>query len=106
MNISWLQYNQILTVLLLVFTRCGNIVGARLQVYLLEKSRVVTLGKSDKPYHIFSQMLRGSTEAEKTEWLLSDIIKNQGKFFVCIVSLSFISFLVLIYFYLNSQQYV
>jgi myosin heavy subunit len=43
----------------------GNIVGARMNQYLLEKSRVVTLGEGERNYHAFYHLVAGgSPDAE------------------------------------------
>jgi len=43
-----------------IFGRSGQIKGAIIQTYLLEKSRVVTLDPGERSYHIFYQARAGS----------------------------------------------
>lgn len=40
----------------IIFGRAGEIKGAIIQTYLLEKSRVVTLDQGERSYHIFYQV--------------------------------------------------
>lgn len=40
----------------IIFGRAGNIKGAVIQTYLLEKSRVITLDPGERSYHIFYQV--------------------------------------------------
>lgn len=56
------------------FSRSGQIVGAYIDWYLLEKSRVVKVSSSERNYHIFYQLLRGADNRTKRELLLL----NQG----------------------------
>lgn len=54
------------------FTRAGQIAGAYIDWYLLEKSRVVRLNPNERNYHIFYQLLRGADSQMKQEFLLGD----------------------------------
>jgi len=54
------------------FTRAGQIAGAYIDWYLLEKSRVVKLNSSERNYHVFYQLLRGADQSMKRELLLGD----------------------------------
>ncbi|KAG8525865.1 uncharacterized protein KY384_000625 [Bacidia gigantensis] len=54
------------------FTRSGQIVGAFIDWYLLEKSRVVRLNSSERNYHIFYQLLRGANTQLRKQLLLDD----------------------------------
>ena len=40
----------------IIFGRAGNIKGAIIQTYLLEKSRVITLDPGERSYHVFYQV--------------------------------------------------
>ncbi len=52
------------------FGRAGQIAGAYIDWYLLEKSRVVRLNASERNYHIFYQLLRGADDRTKEALLL------------------------------------
>ncbi|KAL9089018.1 MAG: hypothetical protein Q9159_002736 [Coniocarpon cinnabarinum] len=54
------------------FTRNGQIAGAFIDWYLLEKSRVVKLNSSERNYHIFYQLLRGADSSLKRELLIGE----------------------------------
>jgi len=49
----------------LQFNHGGNIQGASLQTYLLEKSRVVYQAPNERTFHIFYQLLKGASGEEK-----------------------------------------
>lgn len=53
------------------FTRTGQIAGAFIDWYLLEKSRVVKVNSSERNYHIFYQLLRGANPGMKDQFFLS-----------------------------------
>src|SRR6266480_961966 len=55
------------------FTRSGQIAGAYIDWYLLEKSRVVRLGPNERNYHVFYQLLRGADRRMKEQFLLADL---------------------------------
>nr|CAB3264153.1 unconventional myosin-XIX [Phallusia mammillata] len=52
----------------LQYNRSGNIIGATLQIYLLEKTRVARKNENEQTFHIFYQMLHGSTVEQKMKW--------------------------------------
>jgi myosin heavy chain 9/10/11/14 len=56
----------------IAFTRSGQISGAFIDWYLLEKSRVVKLNRNERNYHIFYQLLRGCDTQLRRQLLLSD----------------------------------
>lgn len=47
------------------FNRTANLTGASIITYLLEKSRAVTQAKNERNFHIFYQLLSGSSADEK-----------------------------------------
>ncbi len=49
----------------LQFDVSGQVIGAVIENYLLEKSRLVFQAKDERNYHIFYQLLSGATEQEK-----------------------------------------
>ncbi|KAL1606321.1 class II myosin [Paraconiothyrium brasiliense] len=55
------------------FTRTGQIAGAYIDWYLLEKSRVVRPNANERNYHVFYQLLRGADQQMKREFLLNDL---------------------------------
>jgi myosin heavy chain 9/10/11/14 len=52
------------------FTRSGQIAGAFIDWYLLEKSRVVKVGSQERNYHVFYQLLSGADQRLKESFLL------------------------------------
>ncbi|KAK5112740.1 hypothetical protein LTR62_003838 [Meristemomyces frigidus] len=52
------------------FTRAGQIAGAVIDWYLLEKSRVVHVNSNERNYHVFYQLLRGANKAMRRDFLL------------------------------------
>ncbi|XP_051523394.1 unconventional myosin-XIX [Myxocyprinus asiaticus] len=46
------------------------LVGASVQTYLLEKTRVAFQAPHERNFHIFYQMMKGATEKQRQEWIL------------------------------------
>lgn len=55
------------------FTRSGQIAGAFIDWYLLEKSRVVKVSQLERSYHIFYQLLAGADQRTRDALLLSSM---------------------------------
>ncbi|KAF7167206.1 hypothetical protein CNMCM5623_000601 [Aspergillus felis] len=55
------------------FTRSGQISGASIDWYLLEKSRVVKPNSHERNYHIFYQLLQGADPKMRENLLLTDL---------------------------------
>ncbi|KAK7890347.1 class II myosin [Exophiala xenobiotica] len=53
------------------FTRSGQIAGAFIDWYLLEKSRVVKVSQQERSYHIFYQLLAGADQRTRDALLIS-----------------------------------
>lgn len=53
------------------FTRSGQIAGAFIDWYLLEKSRVVKVSQQERSYHIFYQLLAGADQRMRDALLIS-----------------------------------
>jgi myosin V len=49
----------------LQFSQTGRLVGAQIDVYLLEKVRLVTQGPGERNYHVFFEMLSGGMGADE-----------------------------------------
>jgi myosin protein heavy chain len=52
------------------FTKSGQIAGAFIDWYLLEKSRVVKVNNHERNYHVFYQLLAGADQRMKQSFLL------------------------------------
>lgn len=55
------------------FNESGSIEGARIDQYLLEKSRIVNQAHDERNYHIFYCMLAGMSASDKAQLELADI---------------------------------
>uniref|UniRef100_A0A3P8TC99 Myosin XIX n=1 Tax=Amphiprion percula TaxID=161767 RepID=A0A3P8TC99_AMPPE len=51
--------------------RCQLLVGASVQTYLLEKTRVTCQPANERNFHIFYQMMKGATDQQRKEWMIS-----------------------------------
>ncbi|XP_076340822.1 unconventional myosin-VIIa ck isoform X2 [Tachypleus tridentatus] len=69
------------------FNKHGVIEGAKIEQYLLEKSRIVGQAQDERNYHIFYCMLAGMTKEEKQKLELQDTSKyfylTQGECITC-----------------------
>ncbi|OAF70259.1 60S ribosomal protein L44, partial [Intoshia linei] len=54
------------------FNNVGHICGARIDTYLLEKSRSINQHNDERNFHIFYQLMHGLSSKEKDEYLLND----------------------------------
>ncbi|KAG9509135.1 Unconventional myosin-IXb [Fragariocoptes setiger] len=52
------------------YRESGMVSGAIVQKYLLEKSRIVSLAKDERNYHVFYYLLAGASQADKEEFNL------------------------------------
>uniref|UniRef100_A0A0R3S3V9 Myosin heavy chain, nonmuscle n=1 Tax=Elaeophora elaphi TaxID=1147741 RepID=A0A0R3S3V9_9BILA len=57
------------------FDMSGYISGANIEFYLLEKSRTLRQAADERSFHVFYQFLRGTSAAEKGNFLLEDVDK-------------------------------
>ncbi|GAB1605132.1 chitin synthase chs-2-like, partial [Argonauta hians] len=55
----------------LKFTEDGNLIGAQIQDFLLEKTRVIHQSHKEKNFHIFYYMFAGMTHNELSDYFLS-----------------------------------
>ncbi|OMP89223.1 Myosin-2 [Diplodia seriata] len=66
----------------IMFDEATEIIGAKIRVYLLERSRLVFQPVKERNYHIFYQLCAGATDAEREEWGLKSpddfTYMNQG----------------------------
>lgn len=52
------------------FSERGNLIGASIQTYLLEKVRLAYQAESERNYHIFYEIIAGASSVEKERWNL------------------------------------
>ncbi|KAL4176315.1 hypothetical protein KRP22_001267 [Phytophthora ramorum] len=52
------------------FSPQGNLIGASIQTYLLEKVRLAYQAESERNYHIFYEIIAGASPEEKKRWAL------------------------------------
>ncbi|XP_047463198.1 unconventional myosin-XIX [Mugil cephalus] len=50
--------------------RCQLLVGASVQTYLLEKTRVACQPANERNFHIFYQMMKGARDEQRKEWMM------------------------------------
>eukprot|EP00300_Choanocystis_sp_HF-7_P006896 c14969_g1_i1.p1 GENE.c14969_g1_i1~~c14969_g1_i1.p1 ORF type:complete len:1153 (+),score=337.29 c14969_g1_i1:19-3477(+) len=62
------------------FNQDGRLVGAKIRVYLLEKSRVVGIAEGERSYHAFYQLLAGCSREERERYLLGDSQPSDYRF--------------------------
>jgi len=66
----------------IMFDKQTNIIGAKIRIYLLERSRLVYQPASERNYHIFYQLCAGATPEEREELGLGTVEEynylNQG----------------------------
>ncbi|EPB69213.1 myosin head [Ancylostoma ceylanicum] len=48
----------------------GMVSGANVEIYLLEKSRIISQAKGERNYHVFYYLLEGASEAERAKYFL------------------------------------
>ncbi|KAK6360451.1 hypothetical protein TWF730_006593 [Orbilia blumenaviensis] len=60
------------------FTGKGQIAGAYIDWYLLEKSRVVKQSGGERNYHVFYQLLRGATRELRDQLMLTGDVDDYG----------------------------
>merc|ERR1719412_846299 len=54
------------------FDASGYIAGANIETYLLEKARIIRQAGDERAFHIFYQLLAGTTAEEKKKYILED----------------------------------
>merc|ERR1719288_640902 len=54
------------------FDASGYIAGANIETYLLEKARIIRQAGDERTFHVFYQLLAGTTAEEKKKYILED----------------------------------
>ncbi|CAN0470990.1 unnamed protein product, partial [Ectocarpus sp. 8 AP-2014] len=54
----------------LMFDKRGNLLGAGIETYLLEKVRIPAQAHDERNFHIFYQMCKGGDDEERERWEL------------------------------------
>jgi myosin-5 len=66
----------------ILFNKQTDIIGAKVRTYLLERSRLVFQPLKERNYHVFYQLIKGATDAERQEFQLKPVEEftylNQG----------------------------
>ncbi|KAF2637856.1 myosin-2 [Massarina eburnea CBS 473.64] len=66
----------------IMFNKQTDIIGAKIRTYLLERSRLVFQPLKERNYHVFYQLIKGATDAERSEFALKGVedytYLNQG----------------------------
>jgi len=60
----------------IAFDEIGVIIGARINNYQLEQTRIIGQVKNERNYHVFYQFIMGSSEAEKKKYLLKILLRS------------------------------
>src|SRR5262249_44164302 len=60
----------------LAFDGGGNLTGAQIATYLLEKVRLTQQAAGERNYHVFYQLMSGATEEERVKWRLPDSLEQ------------------------------
>ena len=68
----------------------GELIGANIETYLLEKVRLVTQSTGERNYHIFYEILDGMTESEKAIFHLDSTATSAEDFYLTNQSGTFI----------------
>lgn len=58
------------------FDSTGCISGANIEFYLLEKSRVLKQSSNERSFHIFYQLLKGLSKAQREQFILEDSLSK------------------------------
>uniref|UniRef100_K3WGN2 Myosin motor domain-containing protein n=1 Tax=Globisporangium ultimum (strain ATCC 200006 / CBS 805.95 / DAOM BR144) TaxID=431595 RepID=K3WGN2_GLOUD len=55
------------------FTSTGEMLGAQISTYLLERVRLVSQGKGERNYHIFYELCKGASNEDRDALILRDV---------------------------------